>query len=664
MTDLLFQIGLSNACFALLLALVAMLVGAKGRRPHLAHLLWLLVFVKLVTPPLVTLPVLPSSALPEAHLVPHSMPEFAISEVALDAGSGPEVAGPAPVLWRHGKAWLVGFWLAGSLLVFAWSLFRVGRFQRLLSAESAEAPDCVQAAARGISKRLGLKTIPRILTTSAHLSPMVWWTGGRVRVVIPSTLLETMSPQEWQWVLSHELAHVRRRDYFVRWLEWLACVLFWWNPVMWWAQRKLRAAEEICCDALVLSAFSPKPQSYANSILTAVETLACPALRPPAMASEINSGGSLEHRMKMIIAKPIVPKKSRFLHACVVLGALTLLPLGLASARDYEAVQKRLQKSVKKGDLTQAEAKLMMEALKKSAGKGPQKKWSLSREEIGELGKKIRAAVAAGEMTEEEGRKKMAALLEGYRAQGESGKPKKMDAEGFRRRLGAAVEAGKMTREEAAEKMAGFWGRGSDEWRVEKLDWERIRKRIEGAVEDGKISRQEADAKYREIKKRASGAEEREGGNREADLEARYDKLIKDNPSLKEVPKERLMERLRASAGKGARDGDKERGRERSRERKGERGREVDWESIKERIEGAVKEGKISREQADANYRELKKRASEVKRREEVDLNALGKRLHDLVEAGKLSKEDARAKLEALRKRAASKDAGETKERK
>ena len=276
------------------------------------------------------------------------------------------------------------------------------------------------------------------------------------------------------------------------------------------------------------------------------------------MASEINSGGSLEHRMKMIIATPTRPKKSRLLRACVLLGALTVLPFGLASARDYEAVQKRLQKSVEKGDLTQAEAKLMMEALKKSPEKDHQKKGSLSREEIGEHGKKIQAAVAAGKMTEEEGRKKMAALIEGYRAQGESGKPKKMDAEGFRRRLGAAVEAGKMTREEAAEKMTEFLGRGSNEQTGENPDWEGIKKRIEGAVEDGKISRQEADAKYREIKKRSS----------------------------------------------------------------------------------------------------------EVSRREEVDLEALDKRLRAMVEAGKLSKEDARAKLEALRKRAASKDAGETKEKK
>jgi beta-lactamase regulating signal transducer with metallopeptidase domain len=621
MKDLFFQIGLSNACFALVLALVALLVGAKSKRPHLAHLLWLMVLIKLVTPPLLSLPVIPSSGPLEESVKSFAMPVIEAGELGPVVDEHPARAEFLRAVVEHGKAWFVGLWLAGSALVLCWSLVRVVQFHRLLVAHSESASDEVQAAAMKIAGALGLRKAPMILATSAQLSPMVWWAGGRVRVILPSTLLETMSTDGWSSVLSHELAHVRRGDYFVRWLEWLACVLFWWNPVMWWAQRNLRAAEEICCDALVLSHLKLESHSYANSILTAVESLACPALRPPAMASEINSGGTLEQRMKMIIAKPIVPKKSRFLHACVVLGALTLLPLGLASARDYEAVQKRLQKSVKKGDLTQAEAKLMMEALKKSSEKDHQKKRSLSREEIGQIGKKIRAAVAADEMTEDEGRKKMAVLIEGYRAQGESGQLKKVDAEGFRRRLGAAVEAGKMTREEAAEKMADFLGRGSNERRVENLDREGIRKRIEGAVEDGKISRQEADAKYREIKKRAS-------------------------------------------AGGEARDRDKERSRERSRERKGEGGREVDWESIKERIEGAVKDGKISREQADANYRELKKRVSEVKGREVVDLDAFGRQLRAMVEAGKLSKEDARAKMEALRKRAASKDSGETKKKK
>ena len=67
MTDSLLQMGLSNACFSLAVAIVAGVVGATTKRPHLAHLLWLLVFVKLVTPPIVTIPVvtIPAAVIPK-----------------------------------------------------------------------------------------------------------------------------------------------------------------------------------------------------------------------------------------------------------------------------------------------------------------------------------------------------------------------------------------------------------------------------------------------------------------------------------------------------------------------------------------------------------------------------------------------------------------------
>ena len=57
MMDSLFQTGLSNACISLALALIATAVGALTKRARVAHLLWLLVFVKLITPPVVTIPV-------------------------------------------------------------------------------------------------------------------------------------------------------------------------------------------------------------------------------------------------------------------------------------------------------------------------------------------------------------------------------------------------------------------------------------------------------------------------------------------------------------------------------------------------------------------------------------------------------------------------------
>src|SRR5262249_14205772 len=53
----LLQIGLTNVVLAAILAVPAILVGRCCRRPALTHALWLLVFFKLLTPPLFTLPV-------------------------------------------------------------------------------------------------------------------------------------------------------------------------------------------------------------------------------------------------------------------------------------------------------------------------------------------------------------------------------------------------------------------------------------------------------------------------------------------------------------------------------------------------------------------------------------------------------------------------------
>jgi hypothetical protein len=57
MTDLLLQGVLSNICISLVLAIGALIVGSSLKRPQLAYLLWLLVFIKLMTAPLISIPV-------------------------------------------------------------------------------------------------------------------------------------------------------------------------------------------------------------------------------------------------------------------------------------------------------------------------------------------------------------------------------------------------------------------------------------------------------------------------------------------------------------------------------------------------------------------------------------------------------------------------------
>src|SRR4051812_44925174 len=75
----LLAIGLANALAAAVLALPALLISRSRRRPALAHALWLLVLLKLVTPPLfnVTPPWLPAEPRPaqQAEAMPAPAPE-------------------------------------------------------------------------------------------------------------------------------------------------------------------------------------------------------------------------------------------------------------------------------------------------------------------------------------------------------------------------------------------------------------------------------------------------------------------------------------------------------------------------------------------------------------------------------------------------------------
>src|SRR5689334_15508108 len=96
--DTLLHVGLGNAILASALAVVAAAVAHLARRPALAHSLWLLVLLKLVTPPLVRVP-LPWPAAPavgpeEVALPPTGPPEAAVCPAC--ARVEPEAPEPAP----------------------------------------------------------------------------------------------------------------------------------------------------------------------------------------------------------------------------------------------------------------------------------------------------------------------------------------------------------------------------------------------------------------------------------------------------------------------------------------------------------------------------------------------------------------------------------------
>jgi beta-lactamase regulating signal transducer with metallopeptidase domain len=326
----LLEIGVGNAVAATFLAAVAFAGARICRQPAVAHGLWLLVFVKLLTPPLLWIPISwdSPSPPPKIELMPiaHQPAEPApldrdavvarlrlLEQLPAEAGDKQPVSGLV-----EGIALL---WLAGSALWFGWTAVSLVRFRRLLVHAGAAAAD-LQPRVEELARRLGQRRVPIVALIPGQLSPMVWSFFGRPRLLFPARLLESVSVAQRDTLILHELAHLARRDHWVRWLELLASGLYWWLPVVWLARRALHAAEEECCDARVTQTLPDSDRDYA---LALVQTLAflSPVRRalPPA-ASGVGTISQIQRRLTMILRGQSYSPLAR-------LGGVALLALAL-----------------------------------------------------------------------------------------------------------------------------------------------------------------------------------------------------------------------------------------------------------------------------------------------------------------------------------------------
>jgi beta-lactamase regulating signal transducer with metallopeptidase domain len=399
----LIAIGLSNALAATLLALIALAVSRLTRNAPLSHALWALVLLKLVTPPLfeIRLPggaghpaarapaepatfaavfpapeeiapapepraeeqdgarLEPPAAVPEelARIpVTAAAPVLPAALVPATPAGAPEPAVASLSLPRAAPL-AAAVWLSGSVLWFALALSRILRFRRLL-VRARPAPEALLEEARLVARSLGLERVPDVVVVAARVSPHVWALGTRARLVIPEELAGSLTPPGLKTLIAHEIAHIVRRDHWIRWVEMAALGLYWWLPVAWWARRGLRAAEEECCDAWVQWAFPEERREYARTILHTVEFLSPGSPAVPEGASGMARVSILERRFRMILHGRSTRRLPGSCRAALVVLAALVLPwaAGFTAAEDPEGPSGITERKIADDELPQSSA--------------------------------------------------------------------------------------------------------------------------------------------------------------------------------------------------------------------------------------------------------------------------------------------------------------------
>ncbi len=566
------QLTVSNVTVSCALALVAFAVQRSGAHPRLSHFCWLLVLAKLVIPPIFTMPLIP--------VEPSELSSF--GDVGATDGIAVTVAefktiGGTPVELPDASVslsgWVLILWSAVTLLVVARSFARSVRFRRLLRSSSVAVPSQVHDLAADVAGRMRVRIPFSVVGSTASLSPFVWWFGGRVELVLPDRVVARLSREELSMVLAHELAHVRRRDHWVRWLEWLATVTFWWNPILWWARHNLRIHEELACDLLVLEAIDPERRRYASSLLSVAEILSTEAIRPPSVASAMTRGGSLEQRLTMIISKTM-PKAPRLLLSAILAVGAGVLPLNVTYAQDFDAVQRRLGGAVEAGEITLEQAQIMMDALRRSVRKerrqrGGERDVDARKKRFGMFERRVKNAVESGDLSRMDAEKKLVDMrrqLFGDSGQKRGDVAAKRRFSEVEREIKEAVRAGTLSKRDAEKKLLAvrkemFEGQRDDTKRDRKRGDEspmrdarrrfgEFEREIEAAVRDGKISKRDAQKKLVELREKMSEMTRRSEETRKQfeGVQRRLEAAVERGDLTREEAKKKLVELRKSMA--------------------------------------------------------------------------------------------------------------------
>jgi uncharacterized GH25 family protein len=107
-------------------------------------------------------------------------------------------------------------------------------------------------------------------------------------------------------ILAHELAHVARWDAATNLLQLAVQAVFFFHPLVWWANRAIRREREKCCDEVVLSRPGESPRQYCEAIVAVLAS----AAQVRRSASMLAVGGQLEAVEERIAA--ILTPKRRF----------------------------------------------------------------------------------------------------------------------------------------------------------------------------------------------------------------------------------------------------------------------------------------------------------------------------------------------------------------
>ena len=277
--------------------------------PQVRYTLWLLILVKLIIPPTWTLP---SSLIskwqpmvqarieerlginlrgPAAVEAFQMSPSISASMTASDLAGGPveqtaqaQPAEPSSLTASRTLGWksyALIVWILGMGFFVGLLALRISRLRRWhkKQVEKKTIPVWYYELLVETTKRLKLGRLPAIVFSKDAKAPAVY---GMFRPVLllPASYLDSLSREDAEHVLLHELAHLKRGDLWLHGLCLLLQIVYWFNPLLIWTRRQMKHVREICCDLTIANVLKEKTMKYRETLLNTARELLTETAEP------------------------------------------------------------------------------------------------------------------------------------------------------------------------------------------------------------------------------------------------------------------------------------------------------------------------------------------------------------------------------------------------
>lgn len=277
----------------------------KWAWPQIRYALWFLILLKLVIPPTWSnsMSIVPNLRafipnIKSSEIISTSSNQISLSQIPESKSEtemfetetnfeNKEIISPknnsiinksASIDW---KLYLMATWLFGILIFSGMLLFKISKLKKWHQEQEKKKniPLWFHELLVKTGKRLLIERLPAIVFSNEAVSPAVYGVFRPV-LLLPEKYIDSLSEEEAEHILLHELAHIKRGDLIIHGICLLLQIIYWFNPFLIWTRKQMKHVREICCDLTIANILREKTSKYRQTLVNSARELLTESLEP------------------------------------------------------------------------------------------------------------------------------------------------------------------------------------------------------------------------------------------------------------------------------------------------------------------------------------------------------------------------------------------------